>query len=318
MKYREMGSTGISVSVIGLGTWQLGGPATLGGKQIGWGEVSEKLADSLLNTAFDQGINFYDTADVYGKGRSETLLGRFAKNKRDKIVIASKFGNNETAEGKWFKDFSTDYLVSCLDNSLKRLDTEYLDFYMLHTPNADFSLNPELLATLEEQKKKGKILHWGVSLIPEGRGIDPGKQGMRLASESKACEFFEARHNMLERAAEKEFFPYCKKHELGVICREAIASGFLSGKYKKGVEFPANDLRSTYGREKIDSMIETADKFKKVADEAGMSLAQLALKFCIELEGVTTVIAGARTADQIIANAKVAELPDFPLEKLDI
>ncbi len=314
MKYKKLGRTGFDVSVVGLGTWQIGGPATLGGNQIGWGEVSENLAADVLNTAYEHGINFFDTADVYGNGRSEELIGKILKDRRDKIVISSKYGNRENEEGKWFKDLSAEWMVKSLEGSLRRLDTDYIDLYMLHSPSAEYLLDDELVEALEKQKQLGKIRSWGVSLIPNGRGIVPADQGINIANQEQPCDFYELRYNLLEREAESNFFPLSLEKDLGIIARVPLASGFLTGKYTKDVSFPENDLRSGFGKEKIASLVDKADKLKFLAEELNTSLAQAALKFCIQQSAVSSVIPGGKNPEQVIQNAEAADLPDITQE----
>jgi len=314
MKYKEFGNTGIKVSVIGLGTWQIGGPSTLGGNQIGWGDMNDTLAADILNTAYDQGITFYDTADVYGKGKSEKLIGMVLKDRRDKIIIASKYGNRETEDGKLFKDLSAAWMVECLEGSLKRLQTDFVDLFMLHSPNADYEVDDEVVEALEKQKTLGKIRYWGISLIPNGRGIVPANQGLRFIKSGKPCDFFMLRYNMLEREPEAEFFATCHEKNIGVIARVPLASGFLSGKYKKDVSFPANDLRSGISREKIKELVQKVDRLKFLSERSSGSMAQIALKFCTQNLAVSTVIPGGKSPEQVIQNSQAVDLPDITKE----
>ena len=129
MKYRTLGRTGLRVSEIGFGAWAIGGPAKLGEKNIGWGPVDDNESINALLAAFDAGVNFYDTADVYGWGHSEEIIGKTFKNKRDKIIIASKVGNRVDDNGEWIKDFSARWVRQAVEKSLKRLQTDYIDFY---------------------------------------------------------------------------------------------------------------------------------------------------------------------------------------------
>jgi myo-inositol catabolism protein IolS len=314
MKYKYLGRTKIKVSIIGLGTWQIGGPSKLGGINIGWGQISESQSVDILNTAYNNGITFFDTADVYGNGRSEILIGKVFKGRRSKIIISSKFGNRESKEGKWVKDFSSKWMIQSLEGSLKRLKTDYVDLYMLHSPNANYSLDEDIVNALEKQKALGKIRHWGISLIPKDRGIIPANQGIKIAKQDKPCDFYELRYNLLEREAEQKFFPLALKKELGVIARVPLASGFLSGKYSMDVIFPEDDIRSSYSREKIEILIEKVNNLKFLAKELNITMAQFALKFCTQHNVVSSVIPGAKNPEQVIQNSKITDLPDIPPE----
>src|SRR6056297_2990543 len=157
MKYREFGNTGVRVSEIGLGTWQMGGPTTIGSQQIGWGEVDDRVSLKTLDAAIDHGITFIDTADAYGRGRSEALVGKAFKDKRDKVFISTKYGNHEDENGKWIKDFSPEHTRKALEESLKRLQTEYVDCLHLHSPGPSWRLEDDTVEMLERLKAEGKL-----------------------------------------------------------------------------------------------------------------------------------------------------------------
>ena len=142
MRVRTLGRTGIRVSEVGFGAWAIGGPAELGGLSIGWGESDDRDSVRALEAAFDEGVNFYDTADVYGMGHSEELLGQVFGSRRAQVVIASKGGNLTDSDGHWKKDFSGEYLSRKVEESLKRLKTDYIDLYQLHTPRSEEETDP--------------------------------------------------------------------------------------------------------------------------------------------------------------------------------
>ena len=311
MKFREFGNTGMKISVIGLGTWQIGGTSTFAGKQIGWGNINDNIAAEVLNTAYDQGINFFDSADTYGRGKSEILIGKILKDRRKNIIISSKFGNRETDDKKWIKDFSAKWMVKSLEGSLRRLKTDYIDLYMLHSPMPDYKLDDEIVKALEKQRRLGKIRFWGISLIPNGRGIVPANQGIKFINSEKPFDFFELRYNIFEREPEEILFPICKKNNIGVIARVPLSSGFLSGKYQENITFPSNDLRSAISKDKIKELVQKANKLKFMEQRTGKTLAQIAIKFCAQNPAVSTVIPGARSVEQVKLNAKAADMEDF-------
>ena len=307
MQYRTLGRTGLRVSEVGFGAWAIGGPATLGETQIGWGTVDNATSVKALETAFDLGINFFDTADVYGAGHSEELIGRTFGRRRDRIIISSKVGNRVTPDNTWVKDFSCGWIRQTIEGSLKRLRTDYIDVYHLHSPGADFVYTQEIVDTLEGLKKEGKIRWYGISLDPPGRGIRPSDQGLQIL-ESRKCDFFQVLYNILVREPEEQLLPACAKANVGVIARVPLASGFLTGKFTRETEFPEDDHRQwKYPPEKIRETVEKVDRLHFLVEGKQKTLAQAALQFCLSHPAVSTVIPGAKTAEQARDNAAASD-----------
>jgi aryl-alcohol dehydrogenase-like predicted oxidoreductase len=314
MQYRILGSTGLKVSEIGLGTWQIGGAFTFGGKQIGWSGMDDRTSKEILKTALDCGINFFDTADVYGRCHSEELIGEFlaniGPNRRAEIILSSKMGNRELENGEWVKDFSPEWIKRSVEGSLMRLRTETIDVYHLHSPGADWQYTGEIVDALEAIRKEGKIRYYGVSLIPPGRCMKPSDQGMTVISSGRCCDFFQVVYNILEREAEEDFLPECESRKLGVIVRVPLQSGFLSGKYTVDTRFPPDDVRHTwYPPERIKEQVEEVAKLSFLTEGKDRTMAQTALQFCLAQPAVSTVIAGARRPEQVVLNAQVSDLP---------
>ena len=316
MQYRVLGRTGIRVSVVGFGAWAIGGPSTLGELQIGWGEVDDATSVSALETAFDLGIIFFDTANVYGAGHSEELIGKTFQGRRDQIVISSKVGNRVTPENEWEKDFSPGHIAEAIEGSLKRLRTDYVDIYHLHSPAADFKYTDDVVDALESLKQQGKIRSYGVSLTPLGRGITPGDQGMAILKTGK-CDFFQMVYNILEREVEEKLLPACDEQNIGVIARVPLASGFLTGKFTTDVTFPANDHRSNkYPPERARATVEKVAKLRFLTEGGKRTMAQAALQFCLSHPAVSTVIPGAKTPEQARDNAAAADADPLAAEDL--
>lgn len=307
MKYRTLGRTGLKVSEIGFGAWAIGGPAMLGANNIGWGPVDDDVSRDALEAAFEMGVTFYDTADVYGWGHSEELIGQVFKSRRHKVIIASKVGNRVDDSGNWIKDFSPQWIRQAAENSLKRLETDYIDLYQLHSPDADFEYAHQTFDVFEDLKKEGKIRFYGVS-------IGPVEHGLKLAELGKG-DFFQVIYNMLRREPEQELFKVCLEKNLGIIARVPLASGFLTGKFKKGHQFHPEDHRAKKSREEIDSLISRVDKLRFLENEK-RTLAQAALQFCLAHPAVSTCIPGAKSRSQVEDNVKASALA--PLKEAEL
>src|SRR3954463_13014807 len=177
MLYRELGKTGIKVSEVGFGAWALGGPTEASGVPIGWGKPSDDESLATIRRARDLGVNFFDTADSYGFGRSESLLGIVLSRKRQDVVIATKGGVVRTSTGELRKDFSKQHLFHAVDGSLKRLRTDYIDLYQLHNPTMDDLRRGQIQEAMESLQDSGKIRFWGVSVSTVEEGIEIVNRG---------------------------------------------------------------------------------------------------------------------------------------------
>lgn len=300
MEYRTLGRTGLRVSEIGFGAWAIGGPSTLGGQPIGWGETDDATSLRALQTCLDLGINFIDTADVYGAGHSEELIGRAFKGQRDRVIIATKVGNRDTPERGWFKDFSPQWVREAVEASLRRLQTDYIDLYQLHSPDRDFLYTPEVFDVFEELKQAGKIRYYGVSVGPWQHGVSVIHTGRGDA--------LQVLFNLLEREAATGLFPLAQEHNIGIIVRVPLASGFLTGKFTPQTRFPPNDHRSIkYPPEKLRETVARVERIKAVAERLHRPLVQVALQYVLSYPAVSTVIAGAKTPEQVRQNAAASD-----------
>jgi len=258
MHYRTLGRTGLQVSEVGFGAWAIGGPATLGELEIGWGEVDDAMSLRAIEAAYDAGVTFFDTSDAYGAGRSETLLGKALKSKRDRVVIATKVGNR-TVDGRWVKDFSKAWIAQALDASLARLGMDYVDLYQLHSPTDTADYRDEVVEALEALKGQGKIRSYGVS-------VGPAAHGPWVIRNTRA-DTIQVVYNMLEREPEQELLSLAQAQGVGIIARVPLASGFLTGKFAADVTFPANDHRArTYSPEKARRITRQVAKLGFLAD----------------------------------------------------
>lgn len=308
MNYRKLGRADLYVSEIGLGTFLFGGPPKLWPQKFGWDGVDDKVALDILNSCPDLGINFLDTADLYGNGHCEELIGQAFKKRRSRIVICSKGGNRINSKGEWFKDFSQEWIKSACEASLKRLKTDYVDIYLYHTPVNQLQYVSEEFEVLDELKTAGKIRSYGVS-------IGPVSDGLKLL-ECGSADVIEATYNIIERDAEVKLFSAARSKKVGIINRVPLCTGFLVGKFTPDVTFEKNDLRSFLNRELIQWLIEQSEKLHSLVADSTRTLAQLALQFCLANPAVSVVICGAKTIRQLQENAMASELK--PLSGKDL
>lgn len=297
MRYRILGSTGLKVSVIGLGTWQLGGE---------WGhDFTQSETDAILDAAAAEGINLIDTAECYGDHLSESLIGDYlSRRDRSRWFVATKFGH-------WFHSFmnrTDDYSVSGarlqLEASLRALRTGTIDLYQFHSgPDPAFH-NEELWSMLAAQKQAGKIRHLGISIMGKGSEIQ--------AREARAAgaEFLQVIYNRLDRRPEQLYFPQAGRENLGIFARVPLASGLLTGKYKPGASFAAGEYRATLDREKLERDLEEVERLRASEAPPDVPMAQWALAWCLQNPAVTTVIPGCKNPGQARSNAAAAELVD--------
>lgn len=295
MKYRTLGKTGLNVSVIGVGTWQFGGE---------WGKnFTQEEVDSILEKAKELGINLIDTAECYGDHLSESLIGNYLqKTNREDWIIATKFGHHFVRNFERSRHFDAKDVLKQLDASLKALKTDYIDIYQAHSCTDEEFDNDDLWTMLDKQKQAGKIRHIGISL----RKNDFVYQTKR-ASEVGAS-VIQVVYNRLDRKPEEEILPICREQNLGVLARVPLASGYLSGKYKPGATFAANDVRSREEAAKRDELLRQVEEIRKTEVPEGVPMATWALAWCLQHPAVTTVIPGCKNPEQVEMNAKAAHL----------
>jgi aryl-alcohol dehydrogenase-like predicted oxidoreductase len=300
MQYRMLGRTGLRVSEVGFGAWAIGGPAKLGPLETGWGEVDDAMSLRAIEAAYDAGVNFFDTADVYGAGRSEVLIGKALKSKRDRVVIATKVGNRTSPDGEWIKDFSKQWIAEAIDASLTRLGMDRVDLYQLHSATDTAQYRDETFEALEALKAAGKIRYYGISVGPCAHGP--------WVIRNTPADTIQVVYNMLERDPEVELLPLAQARGIGIIARVPLASGFLTGKFTPDTQFAPNDHRSrTYPPEKIRRIVGQVAKLDFLTEGKSKTLAQAALQYLLAHRAVSTVIPGAKTPEQARANAAASD-----------
>jgi aryl-alcohol dehydrogenase-like predicted oxidoreductase len=311
MQYRTLGNTGIRVSEIGFGAWAIGGTADASGAPLGWGRTSNEDSLAAIRSARDLGVNFFDTADSYGFGRSESLLGIVLSRFRSDIVIATKVGVTRTSDGALQKNFSKQHIFHAVDGSLKRLRTDYIDLYQVHNPTIADLQREEIQEAMERLQEIGKIRYWGVSVSSVEEGIEVINRGWGHA--------LQVLYNVLNQAPAAELFPLARQKGYGIIARVPLASGLLSGKFRTDSVFAADDVRQNFLTPKrLAEAIPRVDEVKAIIGGSTRLLAQGALGFVLADEAVSTTIPGARNARQVEINVGASEvvLPADVVERL--
>jgi len=305
MEYRTLGSTGLRVSVIGIGTWQLGGE---------WGHTySQSEADAIFDQGAELGINLLDTAECYGDHLSERLIGDYlARHDRSRWIVATKFGHHYHGFMNRTEDFSAKDVRLQLEDSLKALRVETIDLYQFHSGTDALFQNEELWRTIAEQKRAGKIRHVGISILGKGSELQ--------AQEAKkvGAEFLQVIYNRLDRRPEQSVFPHARRDNLGILARVPLASGLLTGKFRPGATFPAHDVRARLDAEKWKQDLQEVEKLRETELPAGVPMGQWALAWCLRNPAVTAVIPGCKNAKQVRDNAAAAGLVDFPISAAKI
>lgn len=302
MKYRKLGNTGFEVSEIGFGAWAIGG---------GWGEQDDQDSKNALHKAIDLGVNFIDTAQGYGNGRSEKIIADILKERSENVIVATKI---PPVPGFWppspyckIEDrYPEAYLRKNLEERLKFLNTDCIDVLQLHTWTRAWNRNPTALEVLKELKREGKIKAIGISTPEHDQNslIDLMRRGY--------LDVIQVIYNIFEQEPVAEIFPIANECNVGVIVRVAFDEGVLTGKYSAETKFSEGDFRTRYFAG--DRISRAVDRVKKIEEElqgTSLSLPQVALKFALSHPAVSTVIPGIRNTVQAMANAAVSDLDEL-------
>ncbi|MGH9509161.1 MAG: aldo/keto reductase [Terriglobales bacterium] len=310
MNYRPLGRCGVSVGEIGFGAWAIGGPSSSAGVQWGWGDVPEQDAIEAVRRARELGVNFFDTADVYGKGRSEEILGKALADEGNHVYIASKVGT-VTRRGRMAKDFSRAHIEASCEASLRRLGRDALDLYQLHNPSAKLIREGDWPETMERLREQGKIRWYGVSTFTPGEA---------LAVLRRDCgHTLQLVYNALRQEMADEVFPLAQRKNFGIIARVPLYYGLLAGKFTAETSFSLNDHRShTLPPEKLGELVPRAAQLARLAAEGGEpSPARWALRFVLSHPAVSTTIPGARNAAQAEQNSLASDGTSLPAEQVE-
>ena len=300
MKYRELGRTGWKVSEISFGAWAIGGA---------WGNVDDQESLAALHTALDGGVNFFDTADVYGDGHSERLMAKLRQERKEKFYIATKAGRRlprQTPEG-----YSRKNLTAFIERSLKNLDADAIDLLQLHCPPTGVFYMPEVFSILDDLVEAGKLRHYGVS-------VEKVEEALK-AIEFPNVQTIQIIFNIFRQRPAELFFPEAQRRKVGILARVPLASGLLSGKITRASKFAKDDHRNfnrhgeafdrgeTFSGVDFETGLRTVEELKALAP-AGASVAQLALRWILEFPAVTCAIPGAKRPAQVAENIAASDL----------
>lgn len=307
MKYRDLGNTGLRVSEVSFGTWAIGGA---------WGKTNDAESLRALEVAIDSGVNFFDTADVYGDGHSEQLLAKATKGKEDRIHVATKFCRRGDIHD--FANYSEAQVRAYCEDSLRHLERETIDLYQIHCPPKAILEDGSVFETLDKLKAEGKIRAYGVSVESVEEGLIslryPGVQALQVI------------FNIFRQKPLKELFPQAHAKGVGILVRLPLASGLLTGKFKVNSQFEADDHRNfnrngesfnvgeTFAGLPFEKGVELADELRWIAEGRG-TMARAAQRWILESEEISCIIPGFRNTDQVKENLLTLETPGFSAEE---
>ena len=308
MQYRELGKTGWKVSVISFGSWAIGGS---------WGDVDDGESLAALRKAVDLGVNFFDTADVYGDGRSERLLARLKKESKEQIIIATKAGRR--LDPHVTSGYNRTNLTAYVERSLKNLQTEALDLLQLHCPPMDAYYTPEIFGILDDLVRQGKLRYYGVS-------VEKVEEGLK-AIEYPDLQSVQIIFNIFRQRPADLFLQEAKRRKIGILARVPLASGLLAGKMRIDSQFAPDDHRNfnrhgesfdrgeTFSGVDFKVALEAVEGLRRLVPQ-GMTMAQMALRWILMFDAVTCAIPGAKRPAQVEENAASADLPPLPAQTM--
>jgi aryl-alcohol dehydrogenase-like predicted oxidoreductase len=296
LKRRQLGKTSLHVSEIGLGCWPLGGELNINGVSTTYGNVTKENAKAIIECALDSGVNTFDTADVYSLGQSERRLGEILKERRNDVYIFSKAGNVMTYTETTLTehDFSDNYLISAINRSLKRLDTDYIDLFQIHIPPESEDDFKNVERAFEKIKSENKARYCGISIGNQyEKGVELIERGL--------VDTLQIYFSLFDFYASKKLFQIAKKYSVGLIAAEPLAQGFLTGKYQKQTTFPKNDLRIRFTSDEIKTKVERANEFQVLVNN-DRTMNQIALLYILSYDEISTCIPGAKSVEQLKSN----------------
>ncbi len=308
MRYRTLGRTGWKVSEISFGAWAIGGS---------WGDVDDKESLATLHRAVDKGVNLIDTADVYGMGRSERLIARLKRERKEEIIVATKAGRKlpaQTVEG-----YTRENLAAWVEDSLRNLSTDCLDLLQLHCPPTGVYYCPEVFGILDDLVRAGKIRYYGVS-------VERVEEGLK-AIEYPNVQTVQIIFNCFRLRPSELLFEQTKKRQVGVLARVPLASGLLTGKINRDTKFASDDHRNfnrhgeefdvgeTFSGVDFDSALKAVEELRRISPSEE-SMAQFSLRWILMFDAVSCAIPGGKRPEQVEDNCRASDLPPFSVETM--
>jgi aryl-alcohol dehydrogenase-like predicted oxidoreductase len=312
MEYRTLGRTGVQVSVLCLGAWQYGQ------------RTPAEDAMRIVDRALGEGINFLDTANIYGRGRSEEILGEALKRtgKRGRVVLATKFCGRMTKDDPNAAGTSRRHIIEQCEASLRRLQTDCIDLYIFHSPIAGTAID-ESLRALDDLVRAGKVRYIGTSNFAAWHIVEALWAAHELGLNRPVCS--QPAYNLLDRRAERELLPMARTYGIAVTPWSPLAQGFLAGKYRRGGAGPADSrlqagVSATDGEHFVDAAFDVVELLETIAAEKGCTVSQLSLAWCLAQPGITSTIVGPRTLEQLLDNLGAVDvtIPHADLQRIDV
>jgi aryl-alcohol dehydrogenase-like predicted oxidoreductase len=311
MRYRPLGSSGLTVSELGFGCWTVG--------TSWWGDRDEGEAVRLLHRALELGVTFFDTADTYGSGDGEAILAKAFRDRRGDVVIATKFGYDfytnsgpRTGQRELPQDFSPAFVRRALEESLRRLETDYVDLYQLHNPRMDTILRDDLFAELDQLRDEGKIRAYGAALGPAIGGTEHGDEVLR----ARPMASLQIIYNMLEQDPGRRFFPLARERGAGVIVRVPHSSGVLEGKYTLETTFPPTDHRSHRPRQWLIEGLQKLERLEFLTAGGGRTIGQVALRWVLAEPSIASVLPNVYDEEQLVEFVGASDTPDLTADEM--
>ena len=311
MKYRQLPRTELLLPEVGFGVWTV---AT-----TWWGKLTHEEQATLLENALELGISFFDTADTYGQGYGEEVLAKVLGHRRNEITIATKFGYDfydptpRIGHQERPQKFDRDFVIFACEQSLRRLDTDYIDLYQIHNPRIASLERDELFETLEQLQFDGKIRHYGVALGPDIGWFEEGEAAMR----ERHVDSLQIIYSILEQEPARDFFPIAKEEQVGLISRVPHASEVLTGRFTEPPTFDPSDHRANRKAEWMTQALAKVEKVKFLADDEGArSMSQAAIKFCLAEPSIVSVLPNFTTMDELREYTAATEAPDLVEDEL--
>ena len=312
MKFRRLAKSDVKVSEIGFGVWTISAGW--------WGDYSDEQAAGLLRRALDLGITFFDTGDTYGNGRGETILARAFGGRRGEVVIGTKFGydfysdpDSRRGQRERPQDFSPKFVRFALEQSLKRLETDYVDLYQLHNPRIEAMQRDDLFELLEGLRDEGKIRAYGAALGPAIGGTEHGDAAMRARPGLSSLQII---YNLLEQDPGRRFVPVARELDVSLLVRVPHSSGLLEGKYTAETTFPPSDHRSHRPRSWLIEGLKKLERLAFLHEGRGQTIGQAALKWLLAEPAVASIQPNIYDLEQLEEFAAASDLPDLSEDDL--